>query len=62
MIKEIATVTAISGEQVKVTSSVTSSCSACNQLNECGSGQVAKAFSFKHAEFTINTNKKVAVG
>lgn len=62
MIEETAYVTHIKGEHVTVLSTVKSSCSGCQKLEQCGSGQVAKAFKQKSVEFTLITDKKLAIG
>lgn len=43
VIKELANVIAIDDKQVTVTSQIKSSCSGCAQVDNCGSGQIAKA-------------------
>jgi len=47
MIEETAIVTAIHGEQITVKSEVKSTCSGCQQVDTCGSGQISKAFPHK---------------
>ncbi|WOH37327.1 SoxR reducing system RseC family protein [Thalassotalea fonticola] len=47
MIEETATVVAIEGNQVIVKSVIKSTCHSCNQQDDCGSGQIAKAIPHK---------------
>ncbi|GHF84509.1 SoxR reducing system RseC family protein [Thalassotalea marina] len=62
MIEEIAQVTQINGTHITVRSTVKSSCSGCQQLENCGSGQIAKAFNHKAVEFSLVTEKKLTLG
>lgn len=43
MIKELASVVKVEQHFITVTSQIKSSCSGCSQLDNCGSGQIAKA-------------------
>ncbi|WNC71476.1 SoxR reducing system RseC family protein [Thalassotalea psychrophila] len=47
MIEETATVVAVDGNQVTVKSTIKSTCHSCNQQDDCGSGQIAKAIPHK---------------
>lgn len=62
MIEEKATVVAIDRNQVTVTSDVKSACSGCQQVDSCGSGQVAKAFPQKKLSLTLITDLPVKLG
>ena len=63
MIEETARVTAIAeNSKIKVISEVKSTCSSCQQVDTCGSGQVAKAFPVKNLELEVACNLPVKVG
>ena len=62
MIEEQATVVAINDNNVTVTSDIKSACSGCQQVDNCGSGQVAKAFPQKKTLDELNFNTAVAIG
>jgi sigma-E factor negative regulatory protein RseC len=62
MIKEQAQVTAITQDSVTVESIVKSTCSGCQQLESCGSGQIAKAFPQKKTTYTVTSELPVKVG
>ena len=62
MITETATVTNVSNDIVTVESEIKSSCSGCQQVDTCGSGQVAKAFSQKRACFQTKSNLPLKIG
>ncbi|MDT0603526.1 SoxR reducing system RseC family protein [Thalassotalea castellviae] len=62
MIKEEARVTAITQDSVTVESIVKSTCSGCQQLESCGSGQIAKAFPQKKTTYTVRSELSVKVG
>ncbi len=62
MIEETATVVAINGNQVVVKSTVKSSCHSCEQQDNCGSGQIAKAIPHKTLTTTLQTEQSLAVG
>lgn len=63
MIEESARVTAIgSNNQVTVISEIKSTCSGCQQVDTCGSGQVAKAFPQKHLELSLTCHLPVKLG
>jgi len=53
MIEEQATVVAINDNNVTVTSDIKSACSGCQQVDNCGSGQVAKAFPQKKLSMNL---------
>lgn len=53
MIEEKAKVVAINGQQITVESLVKSSCSGCQQVDSCGSGQVAKAIPHRKLKLTL---------
>lgn len=62
MIKETALVIAINANKVTVESAIKSACSGCQQVDNCGSGQVAKAFPQRKLTLTIETNLSVQLG
>ncbi|MDO6427419.1 SoxR reducing system RseC family protein [Thalassotalea sp. 1_MG-2023] len=62
MIEEHAQVIEINGEQAVVQTTVKSTCSGCQQLESCGSGQVAKAFGQKQVSYQINATTPVNIG
>ena len=69
MIEETATVVAINGNLVTVKSSIKSTCHSCNQQDDCGSGQIAKAIPhkslttrFKNSNFNLNIGDEVVIG
>lgn len=68
MIEESATVVAIENDNVTVTSELKSACSGCQQVDNCGSGQIAKAFPQKQLTLTVkstlplNIDDKVVLG
>lgn len=62
MIEETATVVAIAADNVTVTSELKSACSGCQQVDNCGSGQVAKAFPQKQLTLTVKSNLPVKLG
>ncbi|KGJ97701.1 SoxR reducing system RseC family protein [Thalassotalea sp. ND16A] len=57
MIEETATVVAINGKQVTVTSTIKSTCHSCHQQDDCGSGQIAKAIPHKALTTTITAGQ-----
>jgi len=62
MIEELAQVIAIKNEDITVESTVKSSCSGCKQVDNCGSGQIAKAFPQKKLSVTITSGLPVKLG
>lgn len=63
MIEENAVVTAVNSDnQITVRSEIKSTCSSCQQVDSCGSGQVAKAFPQKHLELQLTCHLPVSVG
>jgi sigma-E factor negative regulatory protein RseC len=62
MIEEQATVVVVDDTNITVTSDVKSACSGCQQVEQCGSGQVAKAFPQKKMTLTLQTNLSVSIG
>jgi sigma-E factor negative regulatory protein RseC len=62
MIEEQAQVTAIEQGNITVQSIVKSTCSGCQQLESCGSGQIAKAFPQKKITYTLFSDLPVKVG
>ncbi|MGB1198182.1 MAG: SoxR reducing system RseC family protein [Thalassotalea sp.] len=63
MIEENARVTAVNGNSnITVISEIKSTCSSCQQVDTCGSGQVAKAFPQKHLELNLTCYLPVKVG
>lgn len=61
MIEEQATVVAINNNLITVESKVKSTCSSCQQVNECGSGQVAKAIPQRKLVVTLENSLGVKV-
>jgi len=59
--EETARVVAVSGQLVTVEAQVKSSCTGCQQIDTCGSGQVAKAFPQKQIRFTAKTELAVNI-
>lgn len=62
MIEEIATVVAVEGDNVQVESQVKSTCSSCQQVDTCGSGQISKALPHKKLKVTLPNHKNFQVG
>ena len=62
MIEESATVVAIAQNNITVTSELKSACSGCKQVDNCGSGQVAKAFPQKQLTLTVKSTLPVKLG
>mgnify|MGYP000194550422 CR=1 FL=1 len=62
MIEEQAQVTDITDGNITVESIVKSTCSGCQQLESCGSGQIAKAFPQKKTTYTVLSELPVEVG
>ena len=62
MIEEQATVVAIDEDNVTVTSTIKSACGSCQQVDNCGSGQVAKAFPQKKLSLTVKSPLALSLG
>lgn len=62
MIEERAVVTLIHEDAITVESVIKSSCSQCQQVDNCGNGQVAKALPQKKLSLMIPTNESFDVG
>ncbi|WDE12810.1 SoxR reducing system RseC family protein [Thalassomonas haliotis] len=62
MIEEMATVVAINQDKVILESQVKSSCSSCRQVDNCGSGQVAKAIPLQKLTLTVSSTLPLKVG
>jgi sigma-E factor negative regulatory protein RseC len=62
MIEEQATVVGIDDDNITVTSTIKSACGSCQQLDNCGSGQVAKAFPQKKLSLTVKTSMALELG
>ena len=62
MIEEQATVTFIDDDNVTVTSDIKSACGGCQQVDNCGSGQVAKAFPQKKLSLTLKSPLALELG
>ena len=60
--EELATVVHVEANTISVTSEVKSACSGCQQVDNCGSGQVAKAFPTKKLSLSLQSNLSVKVG
>lgn len=62
MIEEHAFVTHIDGQHITVESQVKSACGSCQQVDNCGSGQVAKAIPQKKLSLTVTSDMPVKLG
>lgn len=62
MIEEQARVVAVDGSQVTVSSNIKSTCSNCEQVDNCGSGQISKAIPQKVLTVKLETNLTVNIG
>ena len=62
MIEEQATVVAIDHDNITVTSLIKSACGGCQQVDNCGSGQVAKAFPQKKLSLTLKSSLALELG
>ena len=62
MIKETATVAAINHQDITVVSELKSACSGCQQVEQCGSGQVANAFPTKKLSLTLKSELSLNIG
>jgi sigma-E factor negative regulatory protein RseC len=60
--EEFAKVIHVVNGAVSVTSEVKSSCSGCQQVDNCGSGQVAKAFPTKKLSLILESDLQLKVG
>jgi sigma-E factor negative regulatory protein RseC len=59
MMEEVAKVVAVSNDEITVESAIKSTCSSCQQVEQCGSGQVAKAI--PQAKLVVNIPKRFDV-
>jgi len=62
VIEQQAKVIAVEGNNVVVESMVNSTCSGCQQIDSCGSGQISKAFPQKKLSYEIVTELSVKEG
>lgn len=62
MMKEKAIVVAVEHEQITVTSEIKSACSGCQQVDNCGSGQISKAIPQRKLTMDINSKLALKVG
>jgi len=62
MIEEQATVVAIDGTNITLQSTVKSTCGSCQQVDSCGSGQVAKALPQRQISTIVTSHLPVHVG
>ncbi len=62
MIEELATVVNANDDVFDVVSEVKSSCSGCQQVDNCGSGQIAKAFPTKKLSLTLKSDLPINQG
>ena len=60
--EEFATVVKVDNALIHVVSEIKSACSGCQQVDNCGSGQVAKAFPTKQLTLTLESNLPIKVG
>jgi sigma-E factor negative regulatory protein RseC len=60
--EELATVVHVDNNTVSIMSEVKSACSGCQQVDNCGSGQVAKAFPTKKLSLTLESDLPLKVG
>lgn len=62
MIRELAEVVAVNGQQVTVSTELKTGCGSCQQQNSCGAGVIARVFSERKAQFEITSDLPLAVG
>lgn len=62
MIEEIAAVVGLDGKYVQLESEVKSTCSSCQQIDNCGSGQISKAIPHKRLTLTLLNEQNLTVG
>ncbi|TKB46179.1 SoxR reducing system RseC family protein [Thalassotalea mangrovi] len=62
MIEETARVTQVRGELIDVESVVKSGCSSCQQVDTCGSGQIAKGLGTRRMKLTLTSTLDLNVG
>ncbi len=62
MIEENATVIAIDNDKIIVESQVKSTCSSCQQVDNCGSGQVAKAIPHRKLTVKLENHLNLTIG
>ena len=62
MMEELATVIAINQDKITVQSQIKSACSGCQQVDNCGSGQVAKAIPQRKLTLEIVSTLPMRVG
>jgi len=60
--KELAKVVHVDNHGISIMSEVKSACSGCQQVDNCGSGQVAKAFPTKKLSLTLQSDLPLKVG
>jgi sigma-E factor negative regulatory protein RseC len=60
--EELAKVEKVENGLISVVSEIKSACSGCQQVDNCGSGQVAKAFPTKKLSLTLQSQLSVNVG
>lgn len=62
MIEEVATIVCIQQQTITVESQIKSTCSGCQQVDNCGNGQVAKALPSRKMRLTLTTDLAVKKG
>lgn len=62
MIEEQALVVGIKNDYVQIESTVKSTCSSCQQVNDCGSGQVSKALPKRALKLQLKNDCNLMVG
>lgn len=60
--EELAKVVHVDNHTISIMSEVKSACSGCQQVDSCGSGQVAKAFPTKKLSLTLQSDLPLKVG
>lgn len=60
--EELAKVVHVDNHTISIMSEVKSACSGCQQVDNCGSGQVAKAFPTKKLSLTLQSDLPLKVG
>lgn len=60
--EELGTVVKVEHDLIEVISEIKSACSGCQQVDNCGSGQVAKAFPTKNLTLTLRSQLPIKVG
>jgi sigma-E factor negative regulatory protein RseC len=62
MIEELATVVSVHQQNVQLESKIKSTCSSCQQVDNCGNGQVAKALPSRKMKLNLNSDLSLKIG